>query len=146
MFMATLKGIKHFVSAGSLFSDAIFSPELLIIHKEIFNYIKKITEGVEFEEEKGLSLKIIKDMIQSGEDSFLTHSSTLERYRKNLSQLTLFDSMPPEEWIQKGLSIKSKAAQIVREKINSYHFQLEEKNGRELEKIYQKACKAVNKL
>lgn len=142
VLMGALAGERTFYGAGQMAIDEVFSPEQLVIDREILSYIERFIRGFEFLDEEGLSLKVIEEVGPGG--NYLDHSSTIESYRKAYWMPELFEHHRLGQWQKKGSpSIRDLAREIVRKKIKTHCFELDENLQKELNKIYQKAC---NKL
>lgn len=137
-----LHGANIFRYAGTLCQDEIFSPEQLVIDKEIVDYVSHFVKGFDFGPEKDF-LKIIEDGVK--EKTFLSHQTTLENYRKVYWFPELFEHETLGQWREKGgKSIREKARAIARKKISEHQFQLPVDIKKELDRIYKKAENKLN--
>lgn len=117
----------------------IRSPEcLVVIDHEIFQYATQFLRGFEFNEET-LSTNIIQEVVLK-EESFLSHDSTLSRFRDAFWIPELFEHLMLRQWQDKGgKSIRERAKEIAKRKIKEHEFELSPEVQRELNKIYQRA-------
>jgi len=137
VLIATAAGARAFRYAGTLAQDDLFSPEQLVIDREIVNYAAHFAKGFETGPEEGY-LKIIEDGINEG--GFLAHETTLENFRDVCWFPELFERDSLAQWRQKGeQSVRRRAAQIAREKIAEHAFALPADVRKELNAIYGKA-------
>ena len=136
---AASMGARAFRYAGTLAQDDLFSPEQLVIDKEIVDYVAHFAKGCEYGPEEDFP-KIIEEGINEG--GFLTHETTLEKYREICSFPEIFERESFPQWTQKGeRSIRDKVREIAREKISAHAFAPPDDVKKELDKIYKKAQK-----
>jgi len=139
--VGALAGSRDFMGAGMLSVDEVFSPEQLIIDREIADYALRVTQGFEFDPEK-LSQEIIREYIGKGE--FLSHSSTLDNYRSIYWMPRLFEHPMLQDWRARGeREVREEARRMVRQKLASYDFELAPEKRRELDTIYQHAWETL---
>jgi len=139
--VGALAGSRNFMGAGMLSVDEVFSPEQLIIDREIADYAQRVAQGFEFDHEK-LSLEIIGEAVGKGE--FLSHNSTLDNYRNIYWMPRLFEHPMLQEWRRRGeREVRKEARQTVRQKLGSYDFGLAPEKRRELDRIYQHAWQTL---
>ncbi|MFH0795538.1 MAG: trimethylamine methyltransferase family protein [Candidatus Omnitrophota bacterium] len=137
VIVTSLHGARTFRYAGTLSQDEIFSPEQLVIDKEIVEYVSHFIKGFDFGPEKDF-VKIIEEGVK--EMTFLSHLATLERYKEVYWIPRLFEHESLGQWKQKGgKSIREKAKEITRKKISEHQFQLPSNIQKELDRIYRKA-------
>ena len=99
--MFALANAEHYVGAGTLGGVDIFSPEQLIIDKEIFDHIMYFTAPKQYDFNKDYT-GIYKDVKPGG--NFLTHDTTLENFKDTFLPLSVFNHESVMPWIQKGAS------------------------------------------
>jgi trimethylamine:corrinoid methyltransferase-like protein len=121
--------------------DEVWSPEQLVLDREIADYAQRIRDGVELDD-AALSLEAIRDCAFEGE--FLSHSTTLESYRsvywmpQIFRQATALDGQAhggPGAW--------QEARREVRRRIAAHAFALGAPAKRELEQIYNLALRSL---
>jgi len=135
-----LAGASGFSCAGKSQSE-LFSPELLVIDREIVNYVTHLVKGIHFHENS--SVEIIKRVVESN-GSYLTDESTLDNFRDEMWNSRLFEYTTLMQWQHnKGLSIREKIRKIARNLISQHNFKLPREENRELEAIYQRAMKQL---
>ena len=136
--LATAFGVDGYTNAGLLAIDDIYSAEQVVIDHEIFQYATQFLRGFEFNEET-LSTNIIQEVVLK-EESFLSHDSTLSRFRDAFWIPELFEHLMLRQWQDKGgKSIRERAKEIAKRKIKEHEFELPPEVQRELNKIYQRA-------
>jgi len=127
--VGALAGSRRFMGAGMLSLDEVFSPEQLIIDREIADYAQRVAVGFDFDQET-LSLDIIREGVARGE--FLSHDSTLNSYRSVYWMPKLFEHPMLQDWRARGeREVREEARQMVREKLRSYDFELALEKRRE---------------
>lgn len=138
--IAALSGARNITYGGLLGIDKIFSPEQLIIDLEIVDYVKHVARGAEFSEE-ALGLEALRDVGPGG--NFLTHPSTLSRYR-GLWSSGLFGNLSPEQWSARlGTTLRERVRERIRELLDSYDYQPDPGLVREVDRIYHAAEEAL---
>jgi trimethylamine--corrinoid protein Co-methyltransferase len=139
--VGALAGSRSFMGAGTLSVDEVFSPEQLIIDREIADYAQRVADGFEYDPDK-LSLDIIAECAGRGE--FLAHPSTLANHRRIYWMPTLFEHMSLRRWQQLGEpQLVAEAGHIVDQKLARYDFELAPEKRRELDRIYQLASETL---
>jgi trimethylamine--corrinoid protein Co-methyltransferase len=139
--LGALAGSRNFAGAGMLSVDEVFSPEQLMIDREIADYAQRVAQGFEFDTEK-LSQEIIRECAISGE--FLSHNSTLDNYQIVYWMPRLFGHSMLKDWQQRGApDLRAGARQMLRQKLAGYDFELPREKKRELHRIYQYACRTL---
>ena len=131
---------RIFTCAGLLAVDEIYSAEQLVIDYEIIQYVARVCQGFEFNDQT-LAIQAIEEVgLASG--SFLYHRSTFDNFKKTTWMPDLFEHTTMRQWQEKGQpSIINQARQIARRKITEHEYQLEAEKRRDLEAIYQRAKK-----
>jgi len=133
---AALAGARIFTNAGLLAVDEIYSGEQLVIDYEIVQYVKRVIQGFEFDEET-LALDIIKRQSEKGK--FLEDDSTLQNYT-DFWVPDLFERSSFSQWRQSDkISLKERAREIARSRIKNHDYQISEEIQSDLDKIYQQA-------
>ena len=82
-----LAGAVNFVAAGDLDGVDVFSPEQMMLDREIFERVMASVAPIEIDPDKGLDT--IDDIGPGG--SFLMHETTLESFRDYIVESRYFD-------------------------------------------------------
>ena len=136
-----LAGSRHFSGAGMLSVDEVWSPEQLVIDREIADYAQRVADGFELSD-RTLSLETIRDGAEVGE--YLSHSTTLEDYRSVYWMPRLFKHSMLHEWqARDGQGAWQDARERVRNKLASHCFELAPEKKRELNRIYEFALRTL---
>ena len=109
-----LSGANLVHDVGYLESGKTGALEMIVMVDEILGYIRRITRGIEVNEET-LAIDAIEEVGPGGH--FLTHSHTLRNFRKELWQPDLSDRQSWSKWVEGG---KKRMEDRTREK-NSAH-------------------------
>jgi len=135
--VGALCGATMFSNAGLLSVDEIYSIEQVIIDYEIVQFCKRIADGDVFNDDLS-ALKIIEEVGRYS--TFLTHNSTLNNFRKNLWNPTLFLHSSLNQWIEDGAkSTIDLAKEIAFERIRNHAYRANDDVKKELEIIYERA-------
>jgi len=94
-----LSGANLVHDVGYLESGMTGALEMIVMVDEIIGYIRRITRGIEVNEET-LAVDIIKEVGPGGD--FLTHPHTLRNFRKELWQPDLSDRQTWSKWVEGG--------------------------------------------
>lgn len=131
-----LTGMKRFGWAGCCCIDEIASVEVTIIQYEIFNAVKHIVKGFQFDT-KSLNPDVVSECIK---DSFLTHETTLKNYKNQFFESEIFSNETFRIWDLNG---RKKLIEKAREKatklLNSHSFERDKHQQKELDRIWEKA-------
>lgn len=139
VILSLLLGIKNFGWAGMCCIDEIASIEQVIIQYEILKSCLHLRDGIEFDE-KDMDIELMKECILN-ENSFLTHPSTLNNYKKIFSS-EIFSNEPFNIWDRNGRkSLWQKAREKAIELLKKHNFKREGSQKRELDKIWERAVK-----
>jgi len=94
-----------------------------------------VVEGFDFTEEF-LGFNIIKEVVSQKTD-FLSHQTTLDNYRKTYWIPDFFEHLMKNQWKEKKCkSLREKAREIIKKKMEGDHFKLDHGKQKELDKIY----------
>jgi trimethylamine--corrinoid protein Co-methyltransferase len=138
VIIGALNGATGFGGAGMISQDMIFSPEQLVIDREIVDWAQRFMAGLEISDAKGASLDAIKEVGPGG--NFLSHPTTVENLQKFYWRPKLFERISLGQWLQQGsVSLREKARQIAEEKIKSHKFEIDGSVRKKLTDIYKKA-------
>jgi len=99
MLLNGLAGMNLNQSLGSLSFGLYGSPEMVVICDEIVNSIKRILDGIAFDEDK-LAVDVIRAVGPGG--SFLDQDHTVKHFRKELFFPKLFRRLTIDEWVNEG--------------------------------------------
>lgn len=94
-----LSGANLVHDVGYLESGMTGALEMIVMVDEILGYIRRITRGIEVNEET-LAIDAIEEVGPGGH--FLTHSHTLRNFRKELWQPDLSDRQSWSKWVEGG--------------------------------------------
>lgn len=94
-----LSGANLVHDVGYLESGKTGALEMIVMVDEILGYIRRITRGIEVNEET-LAIDAIEEVGPGG--NFLTHSHTLRNFRKELWQPDLSDRQSWSKWVEGG--------------------------------------------
>ncbi len=136
-----LAGSTSFFGAGTLSVDEVFSPEQLVIDREIADSAGRMAQGVAFDETT-LALEAVRDCARSGE--FLSHPSTVHGFRDVYWRPRLMDHPMLAAWQAAGeTDTRVRARSIVRDRLSRFSYELPAEKARALDKIYSHACEAL---
>jgi trimethylamine--corrinoid protein Co-methyltransferase len=150
MAVGAFLGARHFSCAGTLSLDEIFSPEQLLLDCEIRDWVQRAIQGIWLGEEAVDDwLAEIRTGVARG---FMGLDSTLDFYRPHVStspRLTWyprrFERGAIGSWLSAGEPrLSQRLRDEVRRRIAAHEFELDADRRREIERIYQAACKAVS--
>lgn len=131
--IAAVAGARAFRCGGLLSTDEVYSAEQLVIVHEIVEYIKNLLKKEEFSEER-LMLNEIAE-VGPGQ-SFIGRKSTLDNFRKEYWQPTLFIRTNLGQWMKMGSkSIRQYTREIAKKKIEEHTYRIDKDIKRELDKI-----------
>lgn len=140
VMMEALDGARLFVAAGMFALDLAYSPELMIIDREIMQYTEHVIRGVPVDKDFDQCLKTISDGVQAG--TYLMHETTAAKVR-DAWYPALFTHIPASESIRQEDSLLRRAHAQIEEVLNNYDFELEASKQRELDKVYNSAKKIL---
>jgi trimethylamine:corrinoid methyltransferase-like protein len=139
--VGALAGSRSFMGAGTLSVDEVFSPEQLVIDREIADYALRVAQGFEFDADK-LSVDVIAACVEDG--AFLAHESTLAHYRDVYWAPRLFEHTMLGRWRELGeRDVLDEAQAIVERRLASYDFELAPEKVQALDEIYAHAHDAL---
>ena len=142
LFQALI-GKRVFRGAGQLCADEVFSPQQLIIDKEILEYVKRFIRG--FDLLAGDDDVVAE--IQVGLDvggNFMTADGTLDNYRDFCFFPELFQHYNVGHWQSIGSpTVLEESWKTAKDLLDNYNFCLPDDQTQELERVYQKALKVM---
>jgi trimethylamine:corrinoid methyltransferase-like protein len=140
MLLNGLAGMNLNQSLGSLSWGLYGSPEMVVICDEIVNMIKRVLDGIAFDEDT-LAVDLIRQVGPGG--SFLDQDHTVRHFRKELFFPKLFRRLTIDEWTNNGSKMIHEVAHQRVEQILAKAGQVELLPGADaaLEKALQNAQK-----
>ena len=141
--IGALAGARSFSGAGLISLDEVFSPEQLILCCEVRDYVTRLAEGFDFDEEN-FSLDII-DEVAKTDGNFLIHPSTLENHKKIFWNPVFLDrNMLAKSQHENDEKLRKRLTDFAIKKNKQYNFAFDEYKSQELDRIYKAAEKIVN--
>lgn len=138
VIISALAGANTFGSGGMISLDMTFSPEQLVIDREIIEWVERFIYGLEVNDNKGISAEVISEVGPS--EDYLTHPTTVGQFRRFYWEPDLFKHMGLSQWQQKGsVSLRTHAQQTIQEKIKSHRFEIDTSIRTAMDDIYKKA-------
>jgi trimethylamine:corrinoid methyltransferase-like protein len=142
LLLLGLAGFRYFyMGAGQMSMDEIFSPAQFIIDLEIGRFVQHILDGPVW---SGNAEEIVKAIAEgAAEGSFITHQTTLDMLP------TLFDSLlfrrdTLGHWQSAGqAAVEQLALEKARKAIDSYHFELDSSAQKEVNRVFEQACRSL---
>jgi trimethylamine--corrinoid protein Co-methyltransferase len=132
-----LAGSRRFSGAGMLSVDEIWSPEQLVIDREIADYAQRLVSGVSFGDPMQ-SVELIAEGASTGE--YLSHRNTLDSFRGVYWNPRMFRHAMLQEWQARGeREAWQEARSIIRQRLAAPGYELERGKSRELDRIYERA-------
>jgi trimethylamine--corrinoid protein Co-methyltransferase len=135
--IAALAGARAFRTGGLLSAGEIYSGEMLVIIKEIFDYLKNVIGDEPFSEDRLMEDEIRE--VGPGQ-SFVGRKSTFDNFRNEYWEPALFSHCNLGQWQSLGSkSIWEYGTELVKKKINEHTYTAEENVRKELDRIYERA-------
>jgi trimethylamine--corrinoid protein Co-methyltransferase len=135
--IAALAGARVFRTGGLLSAGEVYSGEILVMAKEMIEYIKNVLKRDEFDSQ-ALMVEEIK-AVGPGQ-SHIGRRSTLERFRKEYWEPELFIHSNLGQWREMGSkSTWDCANELVKRRIAEYSYTIAPDVKKELDKIYRRA-------
>ncbi|MBA7480276.1 hypothetical protein ES707_15725 [subsurface metagenome] len=129
-----LQGARRFDGSGLLSHDEVFSPEIVVIDRDILGATERIVQGIEWEEDLNRSLEVIHEGLNKGH--FLDSETTLARFRDFFFVGDLFRGMNLGQWRKRGsILLIEEASRMVDRIVAEYVFTRSADQIRELEVI-----------
>jgi len=133
-----LLGVRHFGAVGQLSVDEVFSPQQVVLDREILAYVKRIIAGVELTMEVADCVELIAEGVREG--SFIGVDDTVYRFRAFYDFPELFRHWNLGRWRSEGgPSILAEAWARAQEEIETSTYGRAEDRRAEIERIYRKA-------
>ncbi|MFB3879620.1 MAG: trimethylamine methyltransferase family protein [Armatimonadota bacterium] len=139
--VAALLGAPDLEGGGTLSLDEVFSGEQLVFDCEVRDHVKRLVAGVDGDCDPAEAVAEVGAGMKSG---FMTLDSTLSTYRDVYWLPRLFERRALAGWQGAGCpSERDRAKQRVRELVAKHDFVLQEDLSRELDRIYERACREL---
>jgi trimethylamine:corrinoid methyltransferase-like protein len=142
MCLQALQGARIFECGG--YRNECFSLAHIPIDQEKINFVKRFATGMEFPEEKGLTLRIVQETLP--EASFLVHESTIA-FSELFWTPAVFKDPPParlaEALHEEEDRLLPQAREIVRNRLASNEFELDRNTRCDVERVYKAGCRAI---
>lgn len=137
--IAALAGARVFRTGGLLSAAEVYSGEILVMAREMIEYIKNVLKKEVFSS-KTLMVEEIK-AVGPGQ-SYIGRKSTLENFRKEYWEPELFTHSNLGQWVEMGSkSTWDCANELVRKRIGEHSYAAAPEVKNELDKIYDRAKK-----
>jgi len=135
--VAALAGARAFRTAGLLSCGEIYSAEMVVIIREVFEYLKNVLKREEFSD----ATLMVDEIREVGPGhSFIGRKSTFNHFRKEYWEPELFTHSNLGQWRDMGSkSIWRYANEIVKKRIAEHSYRIDEHAQKELDRIYQRA-------
>lgn len=140
MTTGALLGTRFFMTPGTLALDEVFSPEQFITDVEVRDHVQRLTDGLDFHEER---YDAVAEIAAGVEATFVGLDSTLDLYRGAIWHPAVFDRgfLAGKERDGRRRQLQQARA-IVRERLAHHDFELEPAKCREMERLWQAAVQA----
>ncbi len=136
-----LMGSRSFFGAGTLSVDEIFSPEQLVIDREIADYAGRFARGFDLGAE-AFDTAVVAEGARHGD--FMSLDSTLQHFRRAYWLPHLSERRMVNAWQAEGeLDLRQLARDEVRRYRQSYDFALDPDKARELRRLYKQAAQEL---
>ena len=141
--MSALNGDRSFRFGGLLGVDFVFSPEMLLLDLEALEYIKRVANGIDFDDDSFM-MDAIREVGPSG--SFLEHESTFEQFKNHLWDPQYFVHESVDKFLNDGARTAfDRVHSDVDALIAKHNYHLDENIERELDNLCNQAYKALSK-
>lgn len=139
MTAGALLGARHFVCAGTLSLDEIFSAEQLLLDCEIAAHVEAVVRGLDTSCDPDAC---VQGVIEGASRGFLGLDSTLQRYRESCWYPRFFERGLLAAWQDSGSrELNERLREEARHLPSRHAFALPEEMQRELDNIYRRAEK-----
>ncbi len=144
---AAMMGCRNFSYAGVLCVDDVYSGAQLVIDLEIVEYIREVIESYNPHPDIIATEGLYEELrdVCLGNDIFLAHPNTVERFRNILPSSDLIIREKLRSWMEHHKILKDRAREIAIEKIRTFkpRFVLAEDKRKNLDTIYEQARKKL---
>ena len=133
-----LLGARHFGAVGQLSVDEVFSPQQVVLDREILGYVRRVVEGMDLTAEVTDAVELIAEGVREG--SFIGVDDTVYGFRAFYDFPELFRHWNLGRWRSEGgPSILAEAWARAQQEIETSTYELEEDRRAEIEAIHRKA-------
>jgi len=134
-----LSGVSALADIGSLCLDELFSPEQAIYDLEILDNAMRLAEGLDFEDFNTSSF--ITELSET--KTFLQSEETIINFRKAYWLSKIFSRSMLQQSLTRKENQRDTVREIVKQKIKSHDFVLDDDKRKEISKIYESAKKEL---
>lgn len=144
---AAMMGCRNFIYAGTLCVDDVYSGTQFVIDLEIVEYIRELIESLNPHPDIIATEGLYEELrdVCLGNDIFLAHPNTVERFRNILPSSKLIVREKLRSWMEHHKTLKDRTREIAIDKIRSFEpkFVLADDKLKALEAIYDRAKKKL---
>jgi trimethylamine:corrinoid methyltransferase-like protein len=133
-WLQALSGARIFHGSGQLCSDEVYSPEQVVIDREILRSCERFISGAEWDDNIEAARTVLKEGLDRGE--FLDHESTLEHFRSWQYDSRLFPARNLGQWKNAEQNVLIRAAAVIEETLQKNTFSRPPEVLREIDGIY----------
>jgi len=136
-----MAGARYFSGAGKLSLDEVFSPEMLVIDREIADYAERFARGIDVSEE-AFEVSIVSEGVEAG--SFFGLGSTVDCFRETYWFPKLMERRMLGAWLAGGQQdMRDRARDEMRRLLASYGFSLAQEKAEALRELYREAARVI---
>jgi trimethylamine:corrinoid methyltransferase-like protein len=133
-----LMGSRSFFGAGMLSVDEVFSPEMLVIDREIADYAARFARGIDCGSE-AMSVESVLAGVTQG--TFIGTEATLRHFRDTYWLPKLSERRMLSGWLAGGgEDMRARARSEVQRLLSAYDFELPREKAKALWELYAKAA------
>ncbi len=144
MTVGALTGACTFGCAGTLSGVETFSPEQLLLDREIRDWVQRLVDGLDV---SGPGDELLAEVRAGLDGGFLAQDRTLDNYRHLSWYPRLFDRTTLEAWRRTGSpSARDRIRAEIEERLAGHSYELDATRRRELERIWSAARDRVRAL
>ena len=142
--LQALQGARHFSGSGQLSHDEVFSPEIVVIDRDILRSVECLIQGLQWDGDLDRSLATLQEGAASGQ--FLDHHATLDNFRRLVVDQSLFLGMNLGQQRTTGAQpLIEEARGLVDQLVSQSPFRLAEDLVKELDGIYRRALHVAHR-
>ncbi|NPV08553.1 MAG: hypothetical protein HPY83_11415 [Anaerolineae bacterium] len=136
-----LMGSRAFFGAGMLSVDEVWSPEMLVMDREIADYAERFARGIELGPE-ALDPAVAEEGALAG--SFMGLDSTLQHFRQAYWLPKLSERRMLNGWLAAGApDLRHRAREEMRRLLDACEFELPAEQARALRHLYREAAQQI---